>query len=155
VDSSESIKKINPLRILLIEDSPTDALLLNAKLQQVTEFVFDLEHVTTLADGVSKLEAGPKFDAVILDLSLPDSFGIETYAKVRSHVSEAVPVIIVSGNDDRAMLNDALKQGADNYLVKDTVDGNRIAVAILSSLRNRSNKLDTMQRRVLEDKPEV
>jgi DNA-binding response OmpR family regulator len=136
------------LKILLIEDSPTDALLLTAKLQEVTEFVFNMAHVTSLAEGIANLN-DEEYDAVILDLSLPDSFGIETYGKIRDRVKESVPIVIVSGNEDRALLNDALKLGADNYLVKDTFDGNRIAVAILSSLRNRSNKLDTSQRRVL------
>jgi len=149
---SESLnrnKKHVPLKILLIEDSPTDAMLLNVKLQEVTEFGFEMENVATLSAGLTKAGSG-NFDAVILDLSLPDSFGLETYEKIRDCVSEAVPIIIVSGNDDRSLLNEAMQAGADNYLVKDTFDGNRIAVAILSSMRNRNHRLDTAQQRVLE-----
>ena len=140
--------KDNPLKILLIEDSPTDALLLSAKLQEVTEFSFSMEHVETLAQGL-KVDSS-SFDAVILDLSLPDSMGIATYQKLRESVDMAVPIIIVTGDDDRATINDALTLGADNYLVKDTFDGNRIAVAILSSMKNRDNKLNTAQQRVLD-----
>ena len=139
----------NPLKILLIEDSQTDALLLSAKLQQVTEFSFVMEHVATLAKGLEKTD-GPAYDAIILDLALPDSFGIGTYQAVRNVVDEQIPIIIVTGNDDRDLVSDALKMGADNYLVKDTFDGNRIAVAILSSIKNRSSKLDTAQQRILE-----
>ena len=140
--------KDNPLKILLIEDSPTDALLLSAKLQEVTEFSFSMEHVETLAQGLKVDSAS--FDAVILDLSLPDSMGLATYQKLRESVDMAVPIIIVTGDDDRATINDALTLGADNYLVKDTFDGNRIAVAILSSMKNRDNKLNTAQQRVLD-----
>ncbi|MBS1989731.1 MAG: response regulator [Cyanobacteria bacterium SZAS LIN-3] len=133
----------------MIEDSPTDAILLRAKLQGVTEFSFHIEHVTSLAAGIEQSgQAG--FDAVILDLSLPDSHGLATYARLRDVVPQSVPIVIVTGNEDRALLNDALKQGADNYLVKDTLDGNRIAVAILSSMTNRNQKLNTAQQRVLD-----
>jgi len=130
------------LKILLIEDSPSDALLLSTKLQEVTEFAFEMEHVTSLGLGLEKA-ANRGYDAVILDLSLPDSFGLTTYVKVRDLVPDTVPIIIVTGNDDRALLSQAMQQGADNYLVKDTFDGNRIAVAILSSMRNRSSKMDS------------
>jgi len=141
--------KDNPLKILLIEDSPTDALLLSAKLQEVTEFSFTMEHVATLAQGL-KIGDSSLFDAIILDLSLPDSMGIATYQKMREAVDNAVPIIIVTGDDDRGTVNDALTMGADNYLVKDTFDGNRIAVAILSSMKNRNTKLNTAQQRVLD-----
>ncbi|MBS2008966.1 MAG: response regulator [Cyanobacteria bacterium SZAS TMP-1] len=133
----------------MIEDSPTDALLLQAKLQGVTEFSFLIEHVTSLAAGIKQAEQ-VGFDAVILDLSLPDSQGLTTYSRLRDVVPESVPIVIVTGNEDRALLNDALKQGADNYLVKDTLDGNRIAVAILSSMTNRNQRLNTAQQRALD-----
>ena len=142
-------KKNLPLKILLIEDSPSDALLLNAKLQEVTEFIFDMEHVSSLALGIERA-SNDFFDAVILDLSLPDSFGIATYDQLRELIEETIPIIIVTGSEDRDLLSEALQQGADNYLVKDSFDGNRMAVAILSAMRNRSNKVDTLQQQVLE-----
>jgi two-component system sensor histidine kinase UhpB len=135
-------RKNLPLKILLIEESPTDALLLSAKLQEVTEFAFDMEHVTCLAKGMERA-SNDGFDAVILDLSLPDCFGLDGYHKLRMKVQDSVPIIIVTGSDDRDLISEALHQGADNYLVKDTLNGNRIAVAILSAMRNRNNKLDT------------
>jgi len=87
--------KNDPLSILLIEDSPTDALLLNEKLRQVSELVFEVECADTLGAGIRRL-IEHRYDAVILDLSLPDSFGLSTLERVRHH-NKQVPIIIVSG----------------------------------------------------------
>jgi len=132
--------KTVPLKILLIEDSPTDAALLNALLQKVTEFVFQLEHAPELATGIKKISE-EKFDVAMLDLGLPDSSGIESYERLRSHAEE-VPIIIMTGNQDREVMASVMKQGADNYLVKDAFDGNRVAIAILSAIRNRSRYIE-------------
>ncbi|CAN5208901.1 hypothetical protein BH10CYA1_BH10CYA1_59390 [soil metagenome] len=129
-----------PLKILLIEDSPTDALLMTALLQRVTEFVFELDHASELAQGLRRL-AESSYDAVLLDLGLPDSVGIETYDRLRALAPEELPIIIVSGNDDRTLLTLALNKGADNYLLKDAFDGNRVAIAVLSAIRNRARNL--------------
>jgi len=128
-----------PLKILLIEDSPTDAILMAALLQQVAEFVFEMDHATELAQGVSRL-AESSYDAVLLDLGLPDSVGIETYDQLRALAPEKLPIIIISGNEDRTLLTQALNKGADNYLLKDAFDGNRVAIAVLSAIRNRARR---------------
>jgi DNA-binding NarL/FixJ family response regulator len=125
-----------PLKILLIEDSPTDALLLRQLLLQVSEFPFEMEHVIDLETAVKNMSVN-SYDAIISDLGLPDSFGIKTYHRIREH-APLTPVIIVSGSNDRDLLNQVMNQGADNYLIKDNFDGNRIAIAILSAIRNRS-----------------
>jgi len=129
-----------PLKILLIEDSPTDAILMAALLQQVAEFVFEMDHATELAQGVSRL-AESSYDAVLLDLGLPDSVGIETYDQLRALAPEKLPIIIISGNEDRTLLTQALNKGADNYLLKDAFDGNRVAISVLSAIRNRARHL--------------
>lgn len=123
------------LSILLIEDSATDAMLLTEHLQQVSGFAYELEHVSALKTGIDRLTA-KNYDAIILDLGLPDSTGIKTFDRVRDG-AKGTPIIILSGNDDRAVLNEALSQGADNYLIKGSADGNRIAIAILTAISNR------------------
>jgi DNA-binding NarL/FixJ family response regulator len=125
-----------PLKILLIEDSPTDALLLRQLLLQVSEFPFEMEHVLDLETALKNISINT-YDAIISDLGLPDSFGIKTYDRIKEH-APLTPVIIVSGTNDRDLLNAVMNQGADNYLIKDNFDGNRIAIAILSAIRNRS-----------------
>lgn len=124
------------LKILLIEDSATDAALLEAQLKEVVELEFETHHAKELAQGLKNIDQ-EKYDAVILDLGLPDSYGVPTYERVREQ-SPQLPIIIVSGNDDRELMNEALHRGADNYLLKESFDGNRIAVAILSAIRRKS-----------------
>ncbi len=76
-------------------------------------------------------------------MSLQDSTGIASYHELRALAKENVPIIIITGSDDRAMVSEAMLQGADNYLVKDVIDGNRIAIAILSAIRNRNVKSES------------
>jgi DNA-binding NarL/FixJ family response regulator len=126
-----------PIKLLLIEDSPSDAELFSALLGQVAELSFDIAHSTELDGGMKKIDDS-KVDVVILDLGLPDSFGIQTYDRLRAH-SPALPIIIISGNEDREMIAEAMNKGADNYLIKDAFDGNRVAVAILAAMRAKPN----------------
>ncbi len=126
----------DPLRLLLVEDSASDAALLRSLLGEVEDFPFELDHAPDLASAQSFVAAG-SYEAILLDLGLPDSSGFTTYEKMRAR-AENSPIIIVTGNEDRTMLNQALKSGADNYLIKDAFDGNRIAVAILAAIRNRT-----------------
>lgn len=128
--------KNTPIKILLVEDSMSDAFLLGELLKRVVEFDFDMTHSVDLASSIDQLTAN-NFDAVILDLELPDSFGLSTYEKIREK-ADNTPIIIASGNDDRELMANAMNRGADNYLIKDAFDGNRIAIAVLSSMRNRT-----------------
>lgn len=124
-----------PISILLIEDSPTDAMLMNENLRGVSDFTYEMDFAESLEPGFEKL-IEKKFDVVILDLGLPDSNGVKTFSRVKEKAHNT-PIIIVTGNDDRDVLSEALNQGADNYLIKESANGNRIAIAILSAIRNR------------------
>lgn len=125
------------IKLLVIEDSPSDAELLSSLLKRVNELKFDIAHSTDLGGGMKKIDSD-SVDVVILDLGLPDSFGINTYETLRAH-SPQLPIIIITGNDDREMLAEAMNKGADNYLIKDAFDGNRVAVAILAAMRNKAS----------------
>jgi len=122
-------------KILLVEDSTSDAMLMEDMLAVVERFPHSVEHVDSLKQSQDSLNR-TTYDAIILDLNLPDSKGLKTYTAMRS-IAPEVPIIIMTGNDDRAQLVDAMNSGADNYLIKDKVDGSRIAIAILSAIRNR------------------
>jgi len=122
-------------KILLVEDSSSDAMLMEDMLAAVQGFPHSIQHVDSLKLSQELLN-GTTYDAIILDLNLPDSKGLKTYTAMRSIVPE-VPIIIMTGNEDRTLLVDAMNCGADNYLIKDKVDGSRIAIAILSAIRNR------------------
>lgn len=118
-----------------MEDSPSDAELMASMLADIKEFPNNVQNVQTLSEAKEAVTKG-NFDAVVLDLNLPDSTGLKTYTDLRG-VCKDVPIVILTGMDDREVLTHALKNGADNYLIKDKVDGGRVAIAILASIRNR------------------
>jgi diguanylate cyclase (GGDEF)-like protein len=111
--------------VLLIEDNPGDARLIREMLAEQPEAPFQLHFAERLAHGLELLSKGAA-DAgmpalVLLDLSLPDSFGLETFAKVYAH-SPQVPIIVLTGNDDQTVALSAVKGGAQDYLVKSRLD---------------------------------
>ena len=106
--------------VLLIEDNPGDARLIREMLAEEPETPFALHCADRLARGLEHLAAGGTV-LVLLDLSLPDSFGLETFAKVYAH-SPTVPIIVLTGNDDQTVALSAVKGGAQDYLVKSRLD---------------------------------
>src|SRR5688500_6913348 len=81
---------------------------------------FVLEHVQTLADGLERVKRGG-IALVLLDLSLPDSFGLDTFARAHEAAPQ-VPIIVLSGRDDEALAIKTVHEGAQDYLVKGQVD---------------------------------
>jgi len=106
--------------VLLIEDNPGDARLIREMIAQEPGAAFEIECAPRLAQGLERLSAGG-IGLVLLDLSLPDSMGLETFAKVYAH-SPAVPIIVLTGNDDNNLALAAVKRGAQDYLVKGRLD---------------------------------
>jgi len=117
-----------PLRVLLVEDNPAEADLVREMLAVGDRETFDVEHVTRLADGLDRLgEMCP--DVVLLDFSLPDSLGLATYAKVRA-AAPTVPVIILTNLDDDTAAAQAVRAGAQDYLIKRQTTGPLLVRAI-------------------------
>jgi diguanylate cyclase (GGDEF)-like protein len=106
--------------VLLIEDNPGDARLIVEMIAEDPGTPFRLHTADRLSLGLEHLSAGGT-GLVLLDLSLPDSFGLETFAKVYAH-SPTVPIIVLTGNDDRMLALSAVKGGAQDYLVKSRLD---------------------------------
>jgi CheY-like chemotaxis protein len=86
---------------------------------------------------VEKLTA--PFDAILLDLNLPDSFGVDTVKKMRAS-APTTPIIVLTAMEDRVVIKEAVDNGADSYLIKDKTDGNRMAVGILWAMRARESE---------------
>ncbi|HLS85232.1 MAG TPA: EAL domain-containing protein [Burkholderiales bacterium] len=120
--------------VLLIEDNPGDARLIREMLAEApavsspsppTGSLFTVRCAERLSQGLDLLSAASKGGAapalVLLDLSLPDSFGLETFAKVYAH-SPGVPIIVLTGNDDQTVALSAVKGGAQDYLVKSRLE---------------------------------
>jgi len=115
-------------KVLLIEDDPEDALLLREMLAQRRDSRFNLECADRLQAGLERLGNGGT-DVLLLDLSLPDSIGLETVHKVHAHAS-GVPIVVLTGLDDEALAIRAVREGAQDYLVKGQVDSNLLVRSI-------------------------
>jgi len=109
----------NRIRLLLVEDSASDAALLRAELMH-TRLFFDIDHVQRLAQAVEQLR-DVAYDLILLDLSLPDSHGLDTLLQIRA-VEPDVPVVILSGYEDAQIGLEAVKHGAQDYLLKGRTD---------------------------------
>jgi diguanylate cyclase (GGDEF)-like protein len=107
-------------KVLLIEDNPGDARLIREMIAEDPDVPFEVHCEDRLLRGLEWLNAG-ETALVLLDLSLPDSFGLETFAKVYAH-SPAVPIIVLTGNDDATVALSAVKSGAQDYLIKGRLD---------------------------------
>ncbi len=107
---------VRRIRVLLVEDNRVDARLVQLALNQVVGVVFDILMVTTAAQAVEQVASGG-FHLVLLDLGLPDSWGIDTFRRVHEHAA-AIPIIVLTGNADEEIGVQAIRQGAQDYLVK-------------------------------------
>jgi signal transduction histidine kinase len=116
------------ISLLLIEDDPADAYLLREMLRERRQLSFEVEWANRLRLGLEHLDAG-QFDVVLLDLTLPDSAGLETLAAAHAR-APGVPIVVLSGIEDEAIAIQAVREGAQDYLVKGRVDGNLVVRAI-------------------------
>lgn len=115
-------------RTLLVEDNEVDRRLIEAAVKEAGDLRLELCHVSRLGEAVSRLSA-EKFDAVLLDLNLPDSRGLNTVRQARQAAPD-VPILVLTGLDDEALAVRALQAGAQDYLVKGQFDGPQLARAI-------------------------
>ena len=117
-----------PQKVLLVEDNPMDARLLFMLLSQGLAGTFELVQTARLDEALQHLQED-KFDVVISDLSLPDSQGLETFRQLHAAAGN-VPLLVLSGTDDEALAISAVREGAQDYLVKGRVDAHALRRAI-------------------------
>lgn len=108
------------LNILLVEDNLTEAELLKKFLSETWGTSFEITHIQCLKKTLELLQQ-QSFDVILLNLSLPDSQGLETIATVR-RVSSLMPIVVVTGLNDEELAVKAIRQGAQDYLIKGQVD---------------------------------
>ncbi|TKB22151.1 MAG: GGDEF domain-containing response regulator [Mesorhizobium sp.] len=118
----------SPLNILLVEDNPGDARLIRELLAEGSGTSFVISEVNRLARGLEQF-ADQSFDLVLLDLSLPDSAGLDTLRRFQATAPD-VPVIVLTGLNDEGSAIQAVRDGAQDYLVKGQIDGQQIVRAI-------------------------
>ncbi len=116
------------INILLVEDSPSDADVLQQTLQQAGAGRFQFTWVERLGDALARLRE-EAFDVLLLDLSLPDSSGPETFRRAQK-AARGLPIVVLTGVNDESVGLAAVREGVQDYLVKGQADGQQIARAI-------------------------
>jgi DNA-binding NarL/FixJ family response regulator len=111
---------IESVRLLIIEDDPVDVELIRALLGKSERLKALVAHADRLSVGLGLLEKGG-VDLLLLDLGLPDSYGLETFNELHGRFTN-VPVIILSGLDDEDTATLAVSKGAQDYLVKGSIN---------------------------------
>ena len=130
------------MKILLVEDNPGDARLVQLAFSEVPDWAIALTHVDRLADAEARLIVDC-FDAILLDLSLPDSHGLATVERVRSAAPD-VPIVVLTGFADDAVALEALHVGAQDYLPKGT-DGPTLMRALRYAIERYGAERATQQ----------
>jgi signal transduction histidine kinase len=140
--------------VLLIEDNDGDARLIREMLQATCGGRFRLECVARLRTGLERLTR-PTIDVVLLDLSLPESQGLDSFLRVHERAPQ-VPVVVLTGSHNEDLGNKAVQSGAQDYLIKGQLDGALLGRAlryaiergrIEDELRRRLEQLAEMDRR--------
>ena len=148
-----------PMMILLIEDNPTDTLLVREALAQIPFFQCTVTHAERLSGGLTHLSE-EAFDVALLDLGLPDSQGLETFAKVQV-VASAMPIVILTGLDDESLGLQAVRAGAQDYLPKGQLEPHLLVRAIHYAIERKQAEEqlrelnEELEHRVLERTAEV
>jgi DNA-binding NtrC family response regulator len=102
--------------VLVVEDNPGDARLVRAALAEAPGRRWTVELVERLSDALARLDRGG-IDVVLLDVSLPDSHGVATVEAACAHAGSA-PVVVFTGFGDETKGTEALRRGAEDYVVK-------------------------------------
>lgn len=108
------------IKVLSVEDNPELATLMQKVLPQDKTNTFELEVVDCLSRGLERLSEG-RFDILLLDLNLPDSQGLDTFIRVHTQVTQ-IPIIVLTGLENETLAMEALRMGAQDYLVKGQFD---------------------------------
>ena len=138
------------IKILLIEDDLTDAELIREVLSEENDIKIDIAHADRLTLAIDLLTTA-KFDVVLSDLSLPDSRGIETFVQLHTHVPN-IPIIVLTGLDDKVTALKAVREGAQDYILKGRINNKHLlSQSILHSIERHKLLMD-LEKKMLEIK---
>jgi signal transduction histidine kinase/CheY-like chemotaxis protein len=129
------------MRVLLVEDNDDDAVLIRESLSQTTLNIIRAERLST---ALTQLAQG-EFDAILLDLSLPDALGLDTIRRLR-HAVAAVPIVVLTGLNDEEIAMRAVEEGAQDYLFKGQTDGHWLARSLRYAIQ-RHRAEETLKQR--------
>jgi len=130
------------VKILLIEDNLAEARLLQEFLQQADAKEFVLVHVKRLQEGLNQLSRSD-YDIILLDLTLPDSQGLSSLP-VLINSAPSVPIVVLTNTNDEELAIEAVREGAQDYLVKRQVNVNGLVRSICYAIE-RKQLLETLR----------
>jgi len=126
------------MKVLQIEDNPLDASLVKEMLKEGDWARFEVTHVTHLADALTRL-AEDTFDVALMDLSLPDSYGLDTLRAVHN-VAPDLAIIVLTGVHDEALAISTVHCGAQDYLLKGQVESNLLTRALRYAIERKRSE---------------
>lgn len=124
-----------PNSVLLIEDNPADAQLIMDILREEPDNTIEIVHANNLARGLEALARGG-IAIVLLDLTLPDSSGYETFVTL-AQKAPAMPIIVLTGQNDMELAIQIVHDGAQDYLIKSLVHYTMLARSIRYSIERK------------------
>lgn len=147
----------NNLNILLIEDNAGDARLIREMLAEAGPG-YSLEHSETLAAGLEKLSKRA-FDAILLDIGLPDSAGLDSVAEIKKPAPRT-PIVMLTGLDDEGVAISAMQRGVQDYLVKGKIDGGLLVRALRYAVERKRAEEEVEEshrlvRRIADATPDI
>lgn len=138
------------IHLLVIEDNPADLRLLQEMLKTIVNPTFEITPSDMLVEGLKKLKER-NFDAILLDLKLPDSLGLEGLKQIVKQKSK-IPIIVFTGSNDDITGMKAIQEGASDYLVKGKVNTELLVRSIRYAIERKKVELIAEQRKIEEIK---
>src|ERR1035437_3712886 len=127
--------KPKPVRVLLVEDSASDALLLQESLGESRPGEFDFTHVESWAEAVQCMRE-KEFEVLLLDLLLPDITGRETFLRARAEAPH-LPIVVLTGEANEELGLDAVRNGVQDYLIKGQAYGRQTVRALRYAIERK------------------
>jgi signal transduction histidine kinase len=138
-----------PLKVLLVEDSAGDARLLREMFRVEGPGRFVLTHVECMSDALAHL-AKSGFDVVLVDMGLPDGHGLDTVRRALA-AAPGIPVIVLTGLDDEVLASQAMKEGAQDYLIKGQIENRALPRALRHAIERNRMQAETELLRKQQD----
>jgi signal transduction histidine kinase len=126
------------IKVLLVEDNLDHAELMQALLLKSDNPVLEVVHFATLRNALDGLDLSG-FQIILLDLTLPDSDGMQTFQRMQNRAPD-LPIVVLTGLDDEGLAVETVKRGAQDYLIKGRVDDRLLVRSLLYALERKKNQ---------------
>ncbi|MCG8497217.1 MAG: PAS domain-containing protein, partial [Enterobacterales bacterium] len=146
-DDAATHSYLKPLiRVLHVEDSRTDIILIKSILKKIPTHKFDVVSVDSLEEAVNELKKSEP-DVILLDLTVTDSSGIETVERMRD-AAPLSPIVVTTGNDSQLLVQTAMRKGAQDYLFKNNINQDVLNRAICNAIDRKIAENENEERRL-------